>query len=150
LHNSFASKKKPGLADFLYSNADINDENIQKVIQQTHIPNLYLMTSGIPIPNPSEILGSQRAKDIFKFLSDRFGFVIVDTPPVNVAADSVVISRYVDSGIFVVRAGKTNVDDVKSKIAQYDNFQEHLFGFILNCVEAETQKNHYKYSYYNY
>jgi len=150
LHNSFACKKKPGLADFLYSNADINDENIQKVIQQTHIPNLYLMTSGIPVPNPSEILGSQRAKDIFKFLSDRFGFVIVDTPPINVTTDAVVISRYVDSGIFIVRAGKTNVEDVKAKISQYDNFQEHLFGFILNCVESETHKNSYKYSYYNY
>jgi capsular exopolysaccharide synthesis family protein len=150
LHNSFACKKKPGLSDFLYSNADINDENIQKVIQQTHIPNLYLMTSGIPVPNPSEILGSQRAKEIFKFLSDRFGFVIVDSPPINITTDAVVISRYVDSGIFVVRAGKTNVEDVKSKVSQYDNFQEHLFGFILNCVETETYKNSYKYSYYNY
>lgn len=150
LHSSFACKKKPGLSDFLYSNSDINDENMQKVIQQTHIPNLYLLSGGIPVPNPSEILGSQRSKDIFKFLSDRFGFVIVDTPPINVTTDSIVISRYVDSGIFVIRAGKTNVKDVKEKVAQFDNFKDNLFGFILNCVEVDAHKNSYKYSYYNY
>ena len=150
LHTSFACKKKPGLADFLYSNSDINDENMQKVIQQTHIPNLYLLSSGVPVPNPSEILGSQRSKDIFKFLSDRFGFVIVDTPPINVTTDSIVISRYVDSGIFVIRAGKTNVKDVETKVAQFDNFKDSLFGFILNGVEIDNYKNSYKYSYYNY
>jgi tyrosine-protein kinase Etk/Wzc len=150
LHNSFACKKKPGLSDFLYSHADINDENIQKVIQQTHIPNLYLMTSGIPVPNPSEILGSQRGKDIIKFLSDRFGFLIVDTPPINVTTDCVVISKYVDIGLFVVRAGKTNIEDVKTKIGEYEDFHERIFGIVLNCAETDTYKESYKYSYYNY
>ncbi len=150
LHSSFACKKKPGLSDFLYSNADINDENIQKVIQQTHIPNLYLMTSGIPVPNPSEILGSQRGKDIIKFLSDRFGFLIVDTPPIMVTTDSVVISKYVDVGLFVVRAGKTDIDVVKNKISEYEDFQKRIFGVVLNCAETETFKDSYKYSYYNY
>ncbi|KAA3613258.1 MAG: polysaccharide biosynthesis tyrosine autokinase [Calditrichaeota bacterium] len=150
LHNSFACNKKPGISDFLYSNADINDENIRKVIQQTHIPNLYLMSSGMPVPNPSEILGSQRGKDVIKFLTERFGFVIIDTPPIMVTADSVVISQYVDNGLFVVRAGKTNIDEAKEKIAEYEDFQNQLFGLILNCAELEIKKENYKYSYYNY
>ncbi len=150
LHSSFACNKKPGLADFLYSNADITDENIRKVIQQTHIPNLYLMSSGMAVPNPSEILGTQRAADVFKFMGERFGFLIVDTPPIMVTADSVVLSKYVDQGLFVIRAGKTNVDDVKAKLAEYKNFQNHLFGIILNCAELDMKKDNYKYSYYNY
>jgi len=150
LHNSFACNKKPGLSDFLYSSADINDENIRKVIQQTHIPNLYLLSSGMPVPNPSEILGSQRGKDVIQFLTERFGFVIIDTPPIMVTADSVVISQYVDNGLFVVRAGKTNIDEVKDKIAEFEDFQPKLFGLVLNCAELEIKKENYKYSYYNY
>lgn len=150
LHSSFACNKKPGLSDFLYSTADITEENIRKIIQQTHIPNLYLLSSGMPVPNPSEILGSQRGKDVIKFLTERFGFVIVDTPPIMVTADSVVISQYVDSGLFVVRAGKTNIEEAKTKIEEYDGFQERMFGMVLNCAELDIKKENYKYSYYNY
>ncbi len=150
LHNSFACNKKPGLSDFLYSSSDVSEENIRKVIQQTHIPNLYLLSSGMPVPNPSEILGSQRGKDVIKFLNERFGFVIVDTPPIMVTADSIVISQYVDSGLFVVRAGKTNIDEVKNKIGEYKDFKDKLFGLVLNCAELEIKKENYKYSYYNY
>lgn len=150
LHNSFACNKKPGLSDFLYSSSDINDENIRKIIQQTHVPNLHLISSGMPIPNPSEILGSQRAKDIIKFLKDRFGFVIFDTPPISITVDSVIISKNVDTGIFVVRSGKTNVENVKEKISEYADFKNRLFGIILNCAELEIEKNKYTYSYYNY
>lgn len=150
LHNSFACTKKPGLSDFLYSSSDINDENIRKIIQQTHVPNLHLISSGMPVPNPSEILGSQRAKDIIKFLKERFGFVIFDTPPISITVDSVIISKNVDTGIFVVRSGKTNVENVKQKISEYADFKNRLFGIVLNCAELEIEKNKYTYSYYNY
>ncbi len=150
LHNSFACKKKPGLADFIYSNADINDENLRHIIQQTHIPNLYMISTGIPVPNPSEIIGGLRAREIFEFLKKRFGMIIIDSPPINVTTDSVIISRYVDRGLFVVGSGKTNIDEVNRKISEYPDFREKLEGVILNFAEEEFSKDRYKYSYYNY
>ena len=150
IHHSFACQKKPGLSDFLYSNADITDENIRKIIQQTHIPNLYLISSGRPIPNPSEVLGGQRGRDVFTFLKKRFGFVIVDSPPISVTSDSVVISQYVDAGLFVVRAGKSNVEQLKAKISEYKDFSDSLAGIVLNYAKLDVKKSHYHYSYYNY
>ncbi len=150
IHHSFACQKKPGLSDFLYSNADITDENIRKIIQQTHIPNLYLISSGRPVPNPSEILGGQRGRDVFTFLKKRFGFVIVDSPPISVTSDSVVISQYVDAGLFVVRAGKSNVEQIKTKISEYKDFSASLTGIVLNYTKLDYKKSHYNYSYYNY
>lgn len=150
LHNSFACKKKPGLSDILYSSADITDENIRKIIQQTHIPNLYLLSSGRPVPNPSEILGGQRGREIVNFLTKRFGFVIIDTPPIMVTADSVIISQYVESGLFVIGAGKTNVAEVKEKIYEYGDFEKKIIGILLNYAEDEIKKDRYQYSYYNY
>ncbi|HGY56243.1 MAG TPA: polysaccharide biosynthesis tyrosine autokinase [Caldithrix abyssi] len=150
LHHSFACKKRPGLSDFLYSPADINDENIRKVIQQTHIPNLYLLSAGRPIPNPSEILGSQRSKEVIEFLASRFGFLIIDTPPIMVTSDAVIISQYVDTGLFVVRAGVTNMAHVKEKIFEYGDFSNKISGTVLNFSEYDVSTENYKYSYYNY
>jgi len=150
LHNSFASKKKPGVTDFLYSQADVTDENLRKIIQQTHIPNLYLLSSGMPVPNPSEVLGTPRAKELFDFLKTRFGFMIVDTPPITVTSDSVVISRYVDGGLFIVRAGKSNVEKIKEKINEFEDFSDRLLGIVLNFAKHEFDKDKYHYSYYNY
>jgi len=150
LHSSFACKKKPGFSDFLYSNSDITDENIRKVIQQTHIPNLYLLSSGRPIPNPSEMIGSQRTRDIIDFLKKRFGMLVVDTPPIMVTSDCVILSRYVDTGLFVVRAGKSNVERIKEKINEYKDFAPKLAGIVLNFAKLDEKKGKYHYSYYNY
>ncbi|MHA1329332.1 MAG: CpsD/CapB family tyrosine-protein kinase [Promethearchaeota archaeon] len=62
LHRSFACEKKPGLSDLLNSSAGININNIQKILQETHVPNLFLISSGTQYPNPSELLGSFRMK----------------------------------------------------------------------------------------
>ncbi len=150
LHNSFACKKKPGLSDFLYSNADINDENVRKIIQTTHIPNLFLISSGVPVPNPSELLGSTRAQELIRFLTHRFGFLIIDTPPIAVASDAVIVSRYVDGGLLVVRAGKSNIEHLKNKINEYQDLSEHILGIVLNFAKEDFENKKYRYSYYNY
>ncbi len=150
LHHSFACKKKPGLSDFLYSDASITDENLRKIIQQTHIPNLYLMSSGMPVPNPSEILGSQRGREIIEFVKKRFGFLLLDTPPIMLTSDAVIVSQYTDTGLFVVRAGKSNVDKMREKIYEYKDFTGKISGIILNFAKLESEKKNYKYSYYNY
>ncbi len=150
LHNSFACKKKPGFSDFLYSNADITDENVRKIIQTTHIPNLFLISSGVPIPNPSELLGSPRAKELIEFLRHRFGFLIIDTPPIAVASDAIIVSRNVDGGLLVVRAGKSNIEHLKSKLEEYQDLREHIVGIVLNFAKEEIDHKKYRYSYYNY
>ncbi len=150
LHNSFACKKKPGFSDFLYRNADITDENVRKIIQTTHIPNLYLISSGVPIPNPSELLGSSRAQELIRFLMHRFGFVIIDTPPLVVASDAVIVSRYVDGGLLVVRAGKSNIVQLKTKLNEYHDLSENLVGIVLNFAKEDFDHKKYRYTYYNY
>ncbi|MCD6376016.1 MAG: polysaccharide biosynthesis tyrosine autokinase [Caldisericaceae bacterium] len=150
LHNSFACKKKPGFSDFLYSNADITDENVRKIIQTTHIPNLYLISSGVPIPNPSELLGSSRAQELLSFLSHRFGFVIIDTPPLAVASDAVIVSRYVDGGLLVVRAGKSNIVQLRTKINEYYDLSNKIVGIVLNFAKEDFDHKKYRYTYYNY
>jgi tyrosine-protein kinase Etk/Wzc len=58
LHNVFVNDKKPGLSDFLVSRSTVDYNNLNKLIQSTFIPNLFLISAGTPLPNPTEMLGS--------------------------------------------------------------------------------------------
>jgi tyrosine-protein kinase Etk/Wzc len=150
LHNVFGNKKKPGLSDFIISNATIDHNNINKLIQSTFVPNLFLITAGSPVPNPSELLGSKRMKDLINVLKSKFGMVILDTPPFQGGSDSIVLSNIVDSLIIIVRANFTNVQNLEQKIVQYPFLHEKIMGVILNMIKIDTKKEQYQYSYYHY
>ncbi len=150
LHNTFACSKKPGLADFLFSMADVNLNNIAKIIQKTHVPNLFLISSGIQVPNPSEILGSPRMGQMIELLKSKFGMIILDTPPLIATSDAVVAAPLFDAALFVVMAKKTNVEIIKRKLLDFDNFREKVVGVVLNGVSKDVNKNQYNYTYYNY
>lgn len=150
LHSIFANEKKPGLSDFLISNATVDLDNINKLVQNTFVPNLFMITSGSPIPNPSEMLGSARMVQLLKLVKSRFGMVVLDTPPADVSSDSAVLATYVDGVLLVVKAGETNIEQLIQKVTQYPKFKDKIIGAVLNMVKLDIRKHSYKYSYYNY
>ncbi|MGD9489388.1 MAG: polysaccharide biosynthesis tyrosine autokinase [Calditrichaceae bacterium] len=150
LHNSFACSKSPGFSDFLYSNAEINHENMKKFIQSTHIPNLFLISSGMNIPNPSELLGTYKLEQFLNLLKNKFSVIIIDTPPINVTADAVILSKQVDSVLLVVRAGRTNVAKLGEKLKEYDQILDKIEGTVFNFSEEPSLRETYQYSYYKY
>lgn len=150
LHNVYGNKKKPGLGDFLISKATVDYENVNKLIQKTIIPNLYLITTGSPIPNPTEMLGSERMINLLNVLKSRFGMVILDTAPFQASSDSAILSSAVGGVVVVVRADYTNIEQLNQKIHEYPNIQENILGLVLNMVKMDMKKERYQYSYYNY
>jgi len=143
LHNTFSVPKEPGLTNFL-----TNTASLLEIINETHIPNLSLMTCGSLMPNPSELLGSPQMR---KFLDDvvrRFDVVIFDSPPLNAATDAVVIGTQVDGVAIVVRAGKTDRDIARQKLELFSHLPSRVIGVILNGVEPDM--GHEGYSYYHY
>ncbi len=88
LHHTFACEKKPGLTDLLIGNSPISFDGIAKMIQKTHIPNLFLLPNGIQIPNPSELLGGNRMIKLYEVLRENFGAIIFDTPPIDIIPDA--------------------------------------------------------------
>lgn len=150
LHNVFGNKKKPGLSDFLISKATVDYDNVSKLVQKTIVPNLYLVTTGSPIPNPTEMLGSGRMVELLELLKSRFGMVVLDTAPFQASSDAPILSTKVDGVVLVVRADYTNVDHLKQKIHEYANIERKTLGVVLNMVKADMSKQRYQYSYYNY
>ncbi len=81
LHNTFAVENKFGLSDLLFSNQQITEQMLSSSIQSTTFPNLFLLTRGSVIDNPTELLTRSRLGEIMKFLNSKFAMIIFDTPP---------------------------------------------------------------------
>ncbi|MCJ7813193.1 CpsD/CapB family tyrosine-protein kinase [bacterium] len=143
LHNSFNCPKKPGFTNYLTGVVSFDN-----VIHETYIPNLSLITCGSLIPNPSELLGSIRMKRFIEGITKRFEFVIFDTPPLMAATDAIILGTLVEGVAILIRAGKSNREDVKRKLELFENVQAKVLGVILNCAGVEIA--HEGYSYYRY
>ncbi len=149
LHKSFGLSKRPGISDLLMGNSPLTSESISKVIQETHIPNLYIISSGQLIPNPSELLGGKRMRQLFHLLKENLGMIVFDTPPIEYMPDALVLNTLVGNMIFVVKYGKTNLKKLEEKVSEYSNIKKDILGILLNSAKHLDQKA-YSYSYYQY
>jgi capsular exopolysaccharide synthesis family protein len=148
VHKFFKLEKSPGLSEFLASELPINEECLTPIIHQTEIPNLFIIPSGRYASTASELISSERFSQIKRLLSEKFEFVLCDSPPIGVAADAVSISNIFARYIIVIRAGKTNVIDLKKKIKEYPALSTQLLGVVLNGAASDSKLNYYKYSKY--
>ncbi|NOY76786.1 MAG: polysaccharide biosynthesis tyrosine autokinase [Calditrichaeota bacterium] len=142
-HNTFSVAKEPGLTNYLMGVATFNE-----VTQETHVPNLYMVSCGSMVPNPSELLGSMRLKRFIDEAKRRFDFIMFDTPPLNAATDSVVLGTQVDGLLIIARAEVTNRNVAKQKLDLFENVPVNIIGAVLNGSEQDLA--HEGYSYYHY
>jgi len=142
LHNTFGLAKEPGLSNYLSNTATLTE-----IVQQTHIPNLSLISCGSMIPNPSELLGSLQMQRFLEEARRKFDLILFDTPPLDAATDAVVLGTQVDAVSVVVRSRKTNRNLAKDKLEIFQTVPANLVGVILNGSDSTLVQN---YSYYHY
>lgn len=104
LYQEFNLTNNSGLSSFL-SNKDILDNIIQPSVK---IPNLDIITSGPIPPNPAELIASDKCKQLFDELKERYDYIIIDTPPLGLVTDAFLLMKYTDVNLFIVRQGITN------------------------------------------
>ncbi|MBN2037591.1 MAG: polysaccharide biosynthesis tyrosine autokinase [Chitinispirillaceae bacterium] len=148
IHQFFKMEKNPGLSEFLASDLPITDEFVTPIIRSTEIPNLFVIPSGRYAVNAAELISSERFSRLKSMLSQKFEFLLCDSPPVGVSADGVSISNCFSQYLIVIKAGKTNVYDLKKKIKEYSALQTQLIGLVLNHAAIDSKLNYYKYSKY--
>ena len=130
------------------SNLIMGDRDYDEVIRPTEIPNLFLLPCGPLPPNPAELLMTHRFATVLEELGKRFDLVILDSPPLNLVTDAVVLSKQTDGTIFVVHAGKTLRDDLKRSERAIRGVGSKIFGLIVNAIEPHGGR--YGYTYYGY
>lgn len=139
------AKSVPGLSNVLV-NMNTVDEAIQTVKFENYTIDV-LMSGDIP-PNPSELLGSKKMKELMAALAQRYDYIIFDTPPVGVVTDAVIMSSLFTGMVFVVRAGKTHQDQLHSALNQLKFAGANILGFVLNGVNAKGTRRYSAYRTY--
>ncbi|CAG5281166.1 capsular polysaccharide biosynthesis protein Cps4D [Streptococcus pneumoniae] len=142
----FKSREKiTGLTEFLSGTADLSYG-----LCDTNIENLFVVQSGSVSPNPTALLQSKNFNGMIETLRKYFDYIIVDTPPVGIVIDAVIITQKCDASILVTATGEANKRDVQKAKQQLEQTGKLFLGVVLNKLDISVDKYGVYASYGNY
>ncbi|RYF17643.1 MAG: polysaccharide biosynthesis tyrosine autokinase [Flavobacteriales bacterium] len=104
MHKAFGNDNKKGLSTYLSGQC-----TLEEVITHDSTHNLDFLPSGPVPPNPSELLHTEKMKELLAMLSPKYDYVLVDTAPVGLVSDAIPLIRQSDVNLFVIRSGKSQL-----------------------------------------
>jgi capsular exopolysaccharide synthesis family protein len=121
--------------------------SLEPYLRKTPVEKLTLLPGGQPPVNPSELLSSQKMRDLVKELKSRYDnrYIIFDASPARFGAETTFLASMVDAVILVVRSGRTSKDDTLESIQNIGS--DKILGVVLNAT-AEQPKAYYQYYRY--
>ncbi len=149
LHEIFDLKNDRGLSDLLRSKEPLTSIP-EGMIQETRMPDLYVLTSGSATAAATSLLYSTRMPELLRTLRTEFETIFIDTPPMLQIPDARVLGRMVDRVIMVVRAGKTTRDAAQAAHQRFVEDGTRLLGTILNDWNPKRSPNGYYGNYNGY
>lgn len=148
LHQYLKLSNKLGLTNALreYSKThEVNPSYFQSVSDKSFVGSLSVLTSGVKVPNPGEILSSATFSSFIQELKKEYDFIILDCPPVASVSDAIPVSHAVDGTIFVCSCQDTNRKDAMSAISLLRQSNVNILGTVL--TKADTYSHGYGYGY---
>lgn len=116
-----------------------------EVIYATQNENFDVLFSGHFPPNPVEILGGSKFKEVLEELKKEYDYIIIDTPPVGAVIDAAVIASNCDGAVLIVAYRKTNRKDAKEAKEQIEKSGCKVLGAVINEVEKKNSTYQSKY-----
>lgn len=152
IHQLFAQENSPagsndntkGLSPVL-----VGEIPLEAAIRQTPIPLLSVLTSGPIPPNPAELLGSQKMRDLIDELAKTFDRIIIDSPPLVPVTDATLLAMLCDGVVLVVKESQTTKHLAITARTRLAEAKAKLLGVVLNDVNLRKDGYHY-YPYYQY
>jgi succinoglycan biosynthesis transport protein ExoP len=144
LHKIFNCPRETGISSILVGTSPLSD-----VVVHTVVENLDMIPCGPIPPNPSEIVGSKKIKQLIDVLRKDYQHILIDSPPITAVTDAVLLSQVSDSVLLVIRAGVTPKPVIQNGIEQLKNVSAHITGAILNGIKT-GRDSYYYYQYYYY
>ena len=141
IHNRFGLRNDRGLASLFTEDIDLKD-----LVVPSHVEGLDIIVAGPPPPNPGELLGGGRFQEALGQL-EGYDFILIDTPPVNVVADPLVLASIADGVLLVVEADRTSRNMVRQAGARLAETRAPVLGAVVNKLDLRTSG--YSYSYYD-
>ncbi len=146
MYLSFNHDNNKGLSNYLSGNAEISE-----ILTPTKIDNLYFIPSGPIPPNPAELLESKEMILLIEELKLTFDYVLIDTPPICLVSDALILMDKVDLNIYVVRQNYTKKDFLNYVDDLYINKKIKNLSILLNDADFSIGYGYsYGYGRYNY
>ena len=140
LHEAFGIPQGPGLSEVLRNAcpADV------ATVRAEAIPNLAMLTSGAPLDYPAEMLASAKMRDLIERWRSDYDHIVLDTPPVSMFTDAVVLGTHADAVLLVARCGATTRQILRQARDLLQRANVNLAGVVLNGVDLQHQNQYYR------
>ncbi|RYF35159.1 MAG: polysaccharide biosynthesis tyrosine autokinase [Comamonadaceae bacterium] len=151
IHQYLGLQRHGGLSELIAGSL-----TIQQTVHRQVVPNLDLLATGQLPPNPGELLLSDSFTTILEKLSEQYDLVVIDTPPVLVAADTAAVATHAGTVLMVARAHTSTMGELKESTRRMALGGKAATGVLLNAMEPSRQGygaykyGRYRYTNYNY
>ena len=155
INKVFEFENSPGMSTYLSGNCEYAD-----VIKETQIKNLYYAPSGPIPPNPAELIETDNMRKFIKTAKEEFDYLIIDTPPVAIVTDALLLAPYIDLNLFIVRQRYSSCNTLEMIDQLYRRGELKNLAIVINDINLSGYYGYgmrygyslgYGYSYgYNY
>jgi tyrosine-protein kinase Etk/Wzc len=145
IHSLFGLEREPGMINMLVERLPL-----ESVIRPSGIENLFILPAGAIPPNPSELLGSQKMRDLIKTLSEKYDLVLFDSPPVITVTDTAVLGSQVEGVVLVAMSHSTDRRALARAQILLSNVKANVVGAVLNRIKFGGLSGSYSYHYHYY
>lgn len=141
------SDHKKGITLFL--SGDLNDKKLlfEQIMPSGVNDNLDVLPAGIIPPNPAELLSRKNLDRAIEYLKEVYDYIILDTAPVGLVADTLIISRVTDVTVYICRADYTPKSDLELANTLYREGKLKNMSIVLNGLDMSKRKYGYYYGY---
>jgi capsular exopolysaccharide synthesis family protein len=129
-----------GLSSFLAGDCEIND-----IINATPLDELNVIPSGPIPPNPLDLIGNQKMEELIRDLKKVYDVVVIDSPPIGYVSEYVILMKYTNANIYVVRSNYTSRNHLEKINKLYQDKKIRNVSILLNDLKPST--NGYRYAY---
>lgn len=133
VHAAFSAPPAPGVGEYLRGEVVLDE-----AVWQSPVPSLSLIPAGVFDSATTELLARDRFHDLFAALRGRFDFIVVDSAPVLLATDSLIVSQHVDAVIFSILRNVSQVPPVHAAYEQLTALGIRIFGAVMSGVDRST------------
>lgn len=145
----FADRKK-GISIFLSGNANDKSLLFEQIIPSGISGNLDVLPAGVIPPNPAELLSRINLDKAIEYLKEKYDYIILDTAPVGLVTDTLIISRVADATVYVCRADYTPKTYLNLINSLYNEKKMNNMSIVLNGIDMTKRKYGYYYGYGSY
>ncbi len=114
-------------------------------IQKIDGTKLSVLTAGGESLNPAGLLNSTKMRELMRELEEDYDYIIIDTPPVNVVSDALVLKELINGYIITVRADYSDINELSDSIEAINAAGGEIFGIVLGAVNFKSQRKYKKY-----